>query len=682
MDKQIDIYIFGMDDKLFQELFPEKQNPIEVENIGKIEFRKKILNIEKTVEDFNLFIPFFIESLRSKCYIILNAFNYPKLSDNNYKRILKFFHKSINKEEENRNNIVIKFSDSCLKDFSSIINKIKVNKPFLLYVLTKDEIKENEFEFFKFPQYISYTKDYINCNNEEKLFNFGHTIVSFIMKKITYFFELDSTFKYSQCFIECNILLIGESRAGKSSFINRVFNKLISHEDANLESVTYNSSQYTFKKGNVGIKFIDTPGIIKEENNKFIEQILDEYFGKIHLIFFFIKAQSNLENCIEILKYIKLKNEKNVKEGNKTIPLLFIKNGEDLEINSGAPPFSKYLINELKKKVLYELYDDKFKKIAKNEENKTNESDDEDLFNENEETENNYDNYCDRNIIQIHIPTGKNINKVFLISKEYLIKNNKFLMNEKDNEFIQMKENTKNLIKFYIKEEIEKNKLNKEEKEEKQTLLKRCNDFIDRKKKECSFLINNLKLLNIKKGNIFTFGIGILAKIILVPIIVVSSYLPTIVNYSIFRFAYSFFDEYILPLSIQYGFDDKDLIEYDLKKYLIKIGEQGKKIIKDDKKSENMDENIKEKKNQENNEINGKEKIIDKKNDNNNAKEIQKLMEPCKEFFNNLLLYIGPIQLLIKSKELSKDLFDLFEELKNRKEKEWITYRIHEFEKE
>jgi len=41
-------------------------------------------------------------------------------------------------------------------------------------------------------------------------------------------------------------------------------------------------------------------------------------------------------------------------------------------------------------------------------------------------------------------------------------------------------------------------------------------------------------------------------------------------------------------------------------------------------------------------------------------------------------LYIGPIQLFIKAKELSKDLFDLFEELKNRKENEWITYRIQE----
>ena len=320
---------------------------------------------------------------------------------------------------------------------------------------------------------------------------------------------------------------------------------------------------------------------------------------KFILYFFLLKPKV-------ILKYIKLKNEKNVKEGNKKIPLLFIKNGEDLEINSRVPTFFQYLKSELNKKDLLKLYDDKFNKIAKNGENKTNESDDEDLFNENEDIENNYDNYCDRNIIQIHIPSGKNINKVFLISKEYLIENNKFLMDEKDNDFIQMKEYTKNLFKFFIKEEIEKNELNKEEKEEKKTLLKRCDDYIYRKRNECSFLLNNLKLLNIKKGNIFTYGIGILTKIILVPIIVISFYLPTIVNYSLFRYVYSFFDEYVLSLTTQYGFDDKDLIEYDLKKYLIKIVEQGKKLIKDDKKSQNMDENIKEKINQEDNEINGK----------------------------------------------------------------------------
>ena len=156
----------------------------------------------------------------------------------------------------------------------------------------------------------------------------------------------------------------------------------------------------------------------------------------------------------------------------KKIPLLFIKNGEDLEINNETPPFFKYLKGELKMNKISELYDDNLNQKTNNEENKINELDD--LFNENEEIENNYDNYCEGNIIQIHIPTGKKINKIFWISKEYLIKNNKFLMDEKDNEFIQMKEYTKKLIKFYIKEKIEKNVLNKEEKEEKNTLLKKC----------------------------------------------------------------------------------------------------------------------------------------------------------------------------------------------------------------
>lgn len=100
---------------------------------------------------------------------------------------------------------------------------------------------------------------------------------------------------------------------------------------------------------------------------------------------------------------------------------------------------------------LFELYDDKFNQKTKEEENKINEIDDEELFNDNEDIENNYDNYCDDNIIQIHIPTGKNINKIFWISKEYLIENNMYLIDEKDNEFFQMKEYTKRLIKFYIK---------------------------------------------------------------------------------------------------------------------------------------------------------------------------------------------------------------------------------------
>ena len=59
------------------------------------------------------------------------------------------------------------------------------------------------------------------------------------------------------------------------------------------------------------------------------------------------------------------------------------------------------MINSIKKQMMQKI--------------KINELDDEDLFNDNEDIDNNYDNYCEGNIIQIHIPKGKNINKIFWI---------------------------------------------------------------------------------------------------------------------------------------------------------------------------------------------------------------------------------------------------------------------------
>ena len=194
---------------------------------------------------------------------------------------------------------------------------------------------------------------------------------------------------------------------------------------------------------------------------------------------------------------------------------------------------------------LLELYDEKLNKKTNDIENKINEIDEEDLFNDNEIIENNYDNYVDGNIIQIHIPTGKNINKIFWISKEYLIENNRYLLDEKDNELIQMKEYTKNLIKFYIKEKLKNKELTKEEKEEKQTLLKKCNDYIEIKKYESS-LINNTEILNIKKGNKLKKGIGIFSAIILSPLFIASFALPFFVSFGLFKFVSLFFDEYFL----------------------------------------------------------------------------------------------------------------------------------------
>ena len=73
-------------------------------------------------------------------------------------------------------------------------------------------------------------------------------ITSYILEKQNYFFELGHIQELftSKIFFDCNILLTGESRAGKSSFINRIFNKLVSHEGSNLESLTNQIKEYTY----------------------------------------------------------------------------------------------------------------------------------------------------------------------------------------------------------------------------------------------------------------------------------------------------------------------------------------------------------------------------------------------------------------------------------------------------
>lgn len=68
---------------------------------------------------------------------------------------------------------------------------------------------------------------------------------------------------------------------------------------------------------------------------------------------------------------------------------------------------------------------------------------------------NNYDNYIEGNIIQIHIPAGKNINRVFSITKEYMMRNN----NKLNNDLLETKNDIKKLINYFIIEKIKKKSL-------------------------------------------------------------------------------------------------------------------------------------------------------------------------------------------------------------------------------
>ena len=81
-----------------------------------------------------------------------------------------------------------------------------------------------------------------------------------------------------------NVLLTGESISGKSSFINRTFNKLTTYETAKLESETKKITYYELfhpdtyedktenkliKNGFGGIRIMDSPWFSHNKKSKF-----------------------------------------------------------------------------------------------------------------------------------------------------------------------------------------------------------------------------------------------------------------------------------------------------------------------------------------------------------------------------------------------------------------------------
>ena len=129
-----------------------------------------------------------------------------------------------------------------MKPFRKMINEIKIDHPFVLFNFSeKDKFENDFFEKFKFPQFVSYIKDKYDEHNPDLNL---HKIWSFIWEKDCYYNERGNAecnyspanllYKPSKGFIFCNILLIGESRAGKSTFINRIFNKFVTYETGKL----------------------------------------------------------------------------------------------------------------------------------------------------------------------------------------------------------------------------------------------------------------------------------------------------------------------------------------------------------------------------------------------------------------------------------------------------------------
>ena len=143
-----------------------------------------------------------------------------------------------------------------------------------------------------------------DCYYNEK----GNKICRYTPDNIFKSLEIDLSF-YS-----INILLTGKSRAGKSTFINYLSNKLTALECNAKDSVTQYLTEYYLyinnnnnKMENTAIKLIDTPGIVPNNINKsicFLEQLLnnkDNNMDKqIHFILFFFMEGDSLEGIEDI----------------------------------------------------------------------------------------------------------------------------------------------------------------------------------------------------------------------------------------------------------------------------------------------------------------------------------------------------------------------------------------------
>ena len=638
------IHLFEAPQDIFEKIFTEKGEIIEKE-YGEIETRYK-----KEGTSFFNYLANLISTYLKKDKIIWKGMKYPKLSQNNIQTIFKSLIDII-KESANKKNIFIIFGNKYLKPFRKLINSLEIDIPFVLFNFSENDNFENDyFDKFKLKKYISYIKD--KYNPEIQDLNM-HKIISYIWEKDCYYNERGNVscsyspanflYKPSKGFIFFNILLIGESRAGKSSFINRMINKLVSYESSKYESATKEITYYEFNYSNISeehdknkliqngyglIRILDTPGLVitKEfdPSLKIIEKI-DKEIDNIHMIYFFLKAQSNIEQSIGTLKYIKQKNIERERNKLPKIPIFFIQNGKHLIPGGNGQILFQELKNILKKHNLLDLYDSfDDDKINNNPQKEINFLSDE----EEEDNLNDYHNYIDGNIIQMYIPEGQNLNKLFQISKEYYFKNNKIILEGKlDDEFNKMKENTASLIKLYIKEKLENNHLSKNEKDLYARLYKESNEFVLKLQSEVS-LLNNLDILKIKSDPIFY------------EILLVISYMFYIFIIPIFIFAFSitkYFNNLISKVALQFGFNEEDIKYYGLDKFV--YSDEFLKEIKEEKDKE---------------------------------KSIKKI----EEFFRKIIYYIGPIQCALKSRDAIFQIYEIFEKLSEKNDKDWNEFKV------
>ena len=340
-------------------------------------------------------------------------------------KMIEYKIKEIKHQEKIQNNIII--AKGISQNFSEKLFKgiIKINKQLDIKILVI-YISQEKIENVKKFDNRTITNIYGDKINDKE----------FMVEKLRYILSMKDCF-FNQRTLEfkkslnsydivttnqfLNIVIMGPSRAGKSTLCNTLLNKYEALESLAQESITEVVNEYS----NEYLHIYDTPGLTITENKKLgdtskialkcLKNILkkvDDSMDDIHVIFFVLKNKPNIENMLPILKFLDKENKTRIEDNRKKIPIIFI-------------------VNEPKDKKSEEEEDDEFEEInefketAKGLKNYFEKYEVENLYSEYDDDTNNDDE--DHNIIRVDIRKEKNaVRKIFKKLYFYIRKNNPF----------------------------------------------------------------------------------------------------------------------------------------------------------------------------------------------------------------------------------------------------------------
>ena len=354
---------FGLEDEKIEK---NTELGLKVYICGDLPEKNKLINdiFNKKISDKMLIQKGNLEFKTDQFYWIARIF--PNLSNETIASIKKEIKIDVDSIPQIEQNIILCFgTENIEKLFSEIKILGNIYSPFII-VISKDKLDLEELECDD-PRKI--TNILLNQETEKILNNI---IISQLWEYDCYYNEKgnkicrytpDNIFKnlyISLSFYSINILLTWKSRAGKSTFLNYLNNKLIALESCKKTSVSKKKTEYSIyinnNYENYSIKFFDTPGIIPgkiEESKEYLDNLLnkdnDNIEEKIHFIlFFFMEGESleGIENILEILN-------------NCNIPVLFIINKSIDDSDNGKTKDIKSTISFLTKANFKNLLDEK-----------------------------------------------------------------------------------------------------------------------------------------------------------------------------------------------------------------------------------------------------------------------------------------------------------------------------------